>query len=174
MRLSTSSLRWIVLFAIVLPIAWVRISGALMSDEERIRGRIESLLSALEERQPRRIGRALTDEFEDEATGYRRRDVIDAARAVLIPGTRYRATLREPGGIEIVELSDESAEPRTATVSVRCLIESRPGGANAPNSTEADFRPWWDMEFTAELERHGGDWMVARTRDVNHGERPRR
>lgn len=146
--------------------AW-RVRLALMPAEDAIQRRIESVMDALEDRQPKRLTRALVDDFVDEDTGYRRRDVVDASRSVLAPGSRYRATLDPDAGIEFLEGPAEVDGVLAATVRVRCAIEVRYG-------KDQPYGPFWDLEFTADMERRSGTWMFVRTRDVNHGDRPGR
>lgn len=163
-RLSEGSGRWILLAAIVLPFAFLRIQSALASTEERLEAHFVRMLQALEERKPRRIVRGFSKRFEDADTGYGREEIRQWANSIVL-GTRYRGSLVEPDGFEIIELSTEDVKPRTATVKVKCLLERR--------ERETEFRPWWDLEFTASMVRDEGDWRIVRTQDVNHETRPR-
>lgn len=146
---------------VVLPIGFHRVRSALRSTEESVRDRVEYLLDALEERQPKRIVRSLAADYVDETAHYSRDDVVAAARSVLMPGTRYRAELDAEDGIVFRQVADDAV-----TVRVRCAIDTRVG-------RDGEWIPWWNLEFTADMERRGGDWMVLRTRDVNHEKRPR-
>ena len=143
------------------PIGVHRIRLALRPTEETVRDRVEYLLDALEERQPKRIVKSLAADFIDETAHYSRDDVVAAARSVLMPGTRYRAEVRGDDGIEFLAVEDDAV-----TVRVRCAIDTRVG-------RDGEWVPWWNLEFTADMEQQGGDWMVLRTRDVNHETRPR-
>ncbi len=163
-RLPEGSGRWILLAAIVLPFAYVRIQSALASTEERLEARIVGMLQAMEERKPRRIMRGFSRGYQDADTGYGRDDIRQWANSIMI-GTRYRGSLVEPDGFTIVELSPEEQKPRTATVRVKCLLERR--------ERDTEFQPWWDLEFTADMVREKSDWRIMRTSDVNHETRPR-
>lgn len=145
-----------------------RVRLLLLSTEETIERRIEFLLDGFEERQPKRVRRALTSDFVDEATGYDRRDVSGALNAVVVPGKRFRARLDEPGGITFLEPPHEGPDgDERATVRIECLIEVRYGAND-------DYDVFWDLGVTADLVRRSGTWKVERTRDVNHEERPGR
>jgi len=164
MRWNKTTLLWIAVAAIVVPLGFTRIRLALQSTEQGVETTVVRLLDALEDRQPRRIRKILTRDFVDEGSGYGRRDVVDASKFVLQPGTRYRATLDEEGGLVFLSVTDDPV--RSATVRVRCMIES--------GSSGGEFRPWWHLEATLDLERHGGIWRVVCSRDVNHDRRPHR
>lgn len=163
-RLPEGSGRWILLAAVVLPFAFVRIQSALQSTEERLKGTIVGMLSALEERQPRRIVRGFSRSYSDEGTGYNRENIQQWANSIVI-GTRYRGTLLEPDGFTILSLSPEDVEPRTATIQAKCLLERR--------ERTTEFRPWWELEFTADMQREKGRWRIVRTLEVNHETRGR-
>lgn len=164
-RLPDGSGRWVLLGLILLPIAFVRIRSALMSDAQHIEARITDALDALEGRNPRKLRRVFARDYVDEATGHTRNDIGRWANGLMAPGERYRGTLREPDGIVILEQSEEGVKPRTATVAVQCLIEHR--------FKNTEFAPWWDLEFTAVMIREDGKWRIHRTKDVNHERRPR-
>ncbi|MEM6672824.1 MAG: hypothetical protein AAF726_08255 [Planctomycetota bacterium] len=164
MRWNRSTLLWIAVLAVVIPLGVTRIRAALQSSEERIEATVATLLSSLEDREPRRVARILTEDFVDESTGYGRRDVVDASKVTLRPtGERYRATLDETDGFELLSLVDEPI--KAATVRIHALIEV--------GSVNGNFRPFWDLEATLDLERRGGRWRVVRSRDVSHDRRPR-
>lgn len=164
MRWNKSTFLWIAVAAILVPVGITRIRLALQSTETKIETQIVELLDALEDRKPRRIAQGLSRDFVDEATGYGRRDVVDASKVVLLPqGVRYRATLHEEGGLEFLAIVDEPV--KMVTVRVLCMIEI--------GDTRGNFRPWWDLQATLDLERRGGGWKVVRSRDVNHDRRPR-
>ena len=156
--------RWILLAAVVLPFACVRIQSALASTEERIEARIVGMLGGLEERKPRRITRGFTRNYRDADSGYGRDEIRQWANSIVL-GTRYRGSIVEPDGFQILELSPDGVKPATATVQVHCLLERR--------EKDTVFQPWWDLEFTADMVRDKGDWRIASTRNVNHETRPR-
>lgn len=163
MRIKDLPIRWILLGLIVLPIGAYRIRLALQSTEESIRGRIEFLSDALEARQAKRIRRAVSRDFVDESSNSTRRDIVDAARYLTMGSTRYRATLDPEDGIQFLSPPEDGV--KAVTVRVHCLLESREG--------ESEYRPWWDVEVTLDLEKRDGSWKVVAARDVNHDDRPR-
>ncbi len=162
MRIKDLPLRWILLGAIVIPFAVHRIRLGLRTTEESVRARIEYITGALEARQAKRIRKAVAREFVDESSRYSRRDIVDAARYLTMGSTRYRATLDPVDGVQFLSPPDENA--KAVTVRIHCLIDTR--------EREADYEPWWDLEFTADFERQEGTWRVVATRDVNHEDRP--
>lgn len=162
MRIKDLPLRWILLALIVLPIGAYRIRLALQSTEESIRGRIEYLSEALEARQAKRIRKAVSRDFVDESSQYTRGDIVDGARYLTMGSTRFRATLDPEDGIEFLSPPDDGV--KAVTVRVHCLLESRDG--------KSDYRPWWDVAVTMDLEFRGGSWKVVAARDVNHDDRP--
>ncbi|QDV07149.1 hypothetical protein Poly30_26680 [Planctomycetes bacterium Poly30] len=164
-RLPDGSGRWVLLGLILLPVAFVRIRSALMSDEQHIEARILDALEALEGRNPRKLRRVFARDYVDEGSGYNRNDIGRYANGLMAPGERYRGSLVEPDGLVFVDHSPEGVKPRTATVQVKCLIEHR--------FKTTEFAPWWDLEFTAEMIREDGNWRIHRTSDVNHDRRPR-
>ena len=161
-------LRWIAPITLLIWLGAHRIGLALRSTEGAVRDRIEFLVAGLEKRQPRRLVNALTDDFLDETGRFERRDVADALRVLLDPGTRFRGTLAPADGLTF--LSDPEQVADTVGVRIRCLIESR---ASGPASSGSAWRSVWDLELTADLVRSSGTWLVHRTRDVNHERRPR-
>lgn len=161
MKPTKSTLLWILVAAVLIPVGVGRIRLAMLTPEEHVEKTITELLETLEDRQPKRISDGLSDDFEDATTGYVRRDVVDAAKFVLVPGNRFRATLAEEDGLVFTERTDE-----TITVDVRCNIEQV-----LPDGTAV---PWWEFEATLDLVRESGRWVVIRSRNVNHGKRPRR
>lgn len=163
MRVRDLPLRWILLAAIVVPFGVHRIRLSMRSTEESIRARIEFLTDSIEQRESRRIRRALPRDFVDESSQYSRRDIASATRYLAVGSTRYRATLDPDDGLEFLSPPDDGA--KAVTVRIHCLIESR--------ERETEFEPWWDVTFTADLEIRDGSWMIVATRDVNHDERPR-
>lgn len=164
-RLPEGYGRWVLLGLILLPLAFLRIRSALMSDEQHIEARIVDVLEALEDRNPRKVSRAFARDYVDESTGYDRGDVRRWANGLMAPGERYRGTLVAPDGIVYLDRSPEGVKPRTATIAVKCLIEHR--------FKTTEFAPWWDMEFTAVMVGEKGSWRIGKTRDVNHVKRPR-
>lgn len=161
-------LRWIVPLMLLAALGVHRIGLALRSTEQSVRDRIEFLVAGLEKRQPKRLINALTDDFRDETGGFDRRDVADALRVLLDPGTRYRGALHADDGLTF--LSDPEEAEDAISVRIRCIIEARDGGAG---SQGAQWRPVWDLQFTADLVRASGAWRLRRTRDVNHDRGPR-
>lgn len=168
-RLPDGTGRWLLLAVVVIPFAGYRIAKSLESDEEQLRSRVLYALAGLEARQPRRISRFLARDFVDADTGYDRSQIREWSRGLLVPGERYRGTLRdsedEPG-FKIIEMSEPDERPFTATIEVRCSIERR--------SKNTEFEPWWDLEFTGIMIRDGGVWKLMRSENVNHETRPRR
>ena len=161
-------LRWIVPVTLLIWLGAHRIGLALRSTEQSVRDRLEFLVEGLEKRQPRRLVNALTDDFLDETGRFERRDVADALRVLLDPGTRFRGTLAPADGVTF--LSDPEQVADRASVRIRCLIESRASGQGTSGS---GWRPVWELELTADLVRSSGAWLVRRTRDVNQDRRPR-
>ena len=163
-RLPDGSGRWLLLAVVVLPFACIRIQSALASTEDQLQAQIVGMLNAMEERKPRRIVGGFSETYVDEDSGYGRDNVREWANSIII-GTRYRGSLVDPDGFIIEDLSAKGVTPQTATVRVKCLLERR--------QKNTEFRPWWDLEFTADMVRSKGDWRIVRTRDVNHETRPR-
>ncbi|MEM9381888.1 MAG: hypothetical protein AAGB93_18170 [Planctomycetota bacterium] len=162
MRWNKTTFLWIAAVLILAPIGFTRMRAALQSTEEGVEIQIERLLKSLEDREPRRVAKILSLDYVDVETGYGRRDVVDASKIVLQPGARYRAKLAQDGGLEFLATSDEPV--RSATVRVRCMLEI--------GATSGNYRPWWNLEATLDLERRGGSWKVVRSREVNHDRRP--
>lgn len=160
-------LRWIVPIALLIWLGVHRVGLSLRTEEQSIRDRIEFLVAGLETRQPKRLVHGLTDDFLDETRRLERRDVAEALRVLLDPGTRYRGTLQTGDGLTFLSAPREAADE--VSVRIRCLIESRASGVG---SQGAAWRPVWDLELTADLVRSSGTWLVHRTRDVNHEQRP--
>ena len=161
-------LRWIIPLTLLVWLGVHRVGLALRSTEQSVRDRIEFLVQGLEKRQPKRIVNSLTDDFLDEAGRFERHDVADALRVLLDPATRYRGTLDPTDGLTFLHDAEQPGDE--VSVRIRCLIETR---ASGPGSRGSDWRPFWDLELTADLVRSSGTWLVRRTRGVNHDRRPR-
>lgn len=168
MNLRALPLRWILVLAVLVGVGAWRIRLALRPTEDVLRTRIEALVDALEDRAPRRIIKALTDDYLDEASRHDRRDVANGVRSVLMFGDRrLRGELDPVDGFEV--LTPLEGDTDEVTVRIHCRIESRPAGTATP----APYEPWWDLRLTADMVHEGGAWRIRRTRDVNHGDRPR-
>lgn len=168
MPLRDLPLRWILVLVVVVLFGAHRIRLALRSTEDSIRDRVEHMLEGFERKQPKWIVKGLSDDFIDEDTRYGRREVRDATRALLAPGTRYRAQLAPENGL--VFLTDLDSDPEQVDATLHCLIESRPSG---PGSENSPWTPFWDLHLTATFARESGVWKVLSTRQVNHDQRPR-
>ena len=161
-------LRWIVPLSLLVWLGVHRVGLALESTEQSVRDRIQFLVEGLEKRQPKRLVNGLTDDFLDETGRFERRDVADALRVLLDPGTRYRGTLDPTNGLTFLVAPEQAGD--AVSVRIRCLIETR---ASGPGTGASAWRPVWDLELTADLVRSSGTWRVRRTRDVNHDSRAR-
>jgi hypothetical protein len=139
--------------AVVALVVW-RTALAFVSDETRIRWRLQDMSEAFDEARLRPIASGLAPDFHDRTTGYERALVLDLLRAFYLEHARGPL----PYAVDLPE--------------DRIAVELGADGRSATATFVADFTALaddsaqlaWSVEIQAELEHTDSGWRILSSR----------